>query len=225
MRRPGVSFGLALMLAFVPAGIHAATTVFVNRCAAGCQFSQGPDNSVANTSTLLTGTRTLAAFQHPDPAFDAVVACLTGILAPFDFVLTTTDPSPAPHTELAIAGTPTQAGFAMGISGVAPFTCNVVRDAPAFVFANILGNDPTFICHVAAAQLGSLAGLEPLFNCPDVMSYLDMCGPKTFRNEESPCGTFQAAPCMCGGTTRNSFAVMRGAFGGPDALFADGFED
>ena len=107
---------------------------------------------------------------------------------------------------------------------IAPATCGYVAGAPAFVFANSIGNDVDTTCWNAASQLGSMAGLEPLFNCPDVMSYLAGCGPKSFRNESSACGTFQAGACFCGGSSRNSYAVMRDVFGATDPVFGNGFE-
>jgi hypothetical protein len=215
---------LLAMLGAMPAPSHATTTVYLNRCVGNCQFAGGPDDSVANTSTVLSGTATLTAFAHGDAAFAAVVDCAIELLRPFDIVVTTTDPSPSAHTEVAIAGTPQQAGLPTGVTAIAPFTCLPVSGAPAFVFANSIGNAVQTICWGVASQVGAMAALEPLFNCSDVMSYLPACGPRTFRNEASSCGTFSASACFCGGTTRNSFSVMRTVFGVADALFASGFE-
>jgi hypothetical protein len=138
--------------------------------------------------------------------------------------VTTIDPAPAVHSELVIAGTAQQAGLPQGVAGIAPLTCGFQFGAPAFAFANTIGNDPQAICYTAAAQLGAFAALEPLFNCPDVMSYLGGCGPKSFRNEVSQCGTFQASACFCGGSSRNSYQSMRSRFGAPDLVLRSGFE-
>jgi len=219
-------FGLGLALfAAVPLSSHAATTVFVNRCVGNCQFSAGADNAVTNTSSVLSVAVSLTAFQHGDAAFAQVTACVTELLAPFDIVVTTIDPSPASHFELVVAGTAAQAGQQGGVTGLAPQACGVVPNAPVFAFANSIGNDPTIICETAVSQLGAVASLEVLFNCPDVMSFLNGCGPKSFRNENSNCGGFQAASCVCGGSTRNSYLVMRAAFGAADRLFNNGFEN
>ncbi len=213
-----------LALAAAPTDAFAATTAYLNRCAGNCQFVGGPDSSVNNTSSVLIGTRTITAFAHGDAVFDGVVACAADILRPFDIVVTTIDPSPAAHSELVIAGTTAEGGFSAGVVAIAPANCGYIAGAPAFVFANTIGADVNAMCWAAASQLGSMAGLEPLFNCPDVMSYLTGCGPKSFRYESSSCGTFQASPCFCGGSTRNSHAVMRTVFGSADRLFATGFE-
>ncbi|HET9484340.1 MAG TPA: hypothetical protein VFO79_10325 [Xanthomonadales bacterium] len=202
----------------------AATTVYLNRCTGGCVFTPGPDDSTTNMSSIVSGTSNLTGFAHGDAVFDATVACIEGLLRPFDIEVTLVDPSPAAHTELVLAGTPQQAGFPSGTAGVAPFSCGYVAGAPAFVFANLIGPDASGICWVAGSQLGALAGIEPLFNCPDVTSYLTGCGEKSYRNEDSQCGTFSATSCTCGGTTKNSFAIMRAVFGAADLLFGDGFE-
>jgi hypothetical protein len=214
---------LAGVLAVAPAA-QASTIVYFNRCAAGCQFVAGVDDSVLNTSTVLSGTHNLGAFVYGDAVFNAVVACATQLLRPFDIVVTTSDPSPQPHSELVLAGTAAQGGFDVGVGGVAPATCGYVAGAPAFLFANSYGSDVNGLCWSSALLLGSMAGLEPLYNCPDVMSYLTGCGSKSFRNEESPCGTFAPEPCLCGGSSRNSFQTMRSVVGAADPVFASGFE-
>ena len=225
-RRPDTTarrWCLAWLLAFVPTA-HAATIVYLNRCATDCQFSAGVDDSVLNTSSVLNGTHGLSAFVHGDAVFNGVVTCTREMLRPFDITVTTMDPSPLPHSELVLAGTAAQAGFPDGVTGVAPATCGYVPGAPAFLFANGVGSDVNGMCWASAFLLGSMAGLEPLYNCPDAMSYLSGCGPKSFRNENSPCGTFDAEPCVCGGNSRNSFLTMRSVFGAADPVYANSFE-
>ena len=194
----------------------------MNRCVGNCVFSFGPDNAVANTSPVFNGTTTLTEYAYDDASFDAVVACITDLLAPFDAQVTTVDPSPTPHYEIVVAGTPQQAGLPVGSAGVASATCARIPNAPMFVFANANGDIPQLNCEVAGFQLGSVAGLEPLYNCADAMYLYAGCGNKTFRNELSPCGTNAPATCQCGGTTRNSFAVVAQAL--RDVLLASGFE-
>ena len=214
-------FAIAL-LAAAPA--HAATTVFVNRCAENCVFTQGIDDSVGNVSSVVGGTSNLSPFEHGDAAFEEVVACMRRVLAPFDLAVVTSDPSPAPHSEIVVAGSPQQAGLSNGVGGIAPFSCSLIENAPAFAFANVFENDPRLICEVAAAQVASLAGIEPLYDCRDITSYLPACGTRRFLDQATQCGIFSPSTCMCGGTTRNSFALMLAAYGGADPLFADGFE-
>ena len=214
----------ALLLVLASAPAAPATVVYVNRCAAGCSFSPGPNDSVANTSPLFDQTRVISAFAHSDLVFDATVACIATGLAAYDLQVVTVDPSPTPHSELVVAGQPENAGRPSGVLAAAPSTCNYVPNAPAFVFANAFPADAERLCWIGMQQLGFMAGLEHLFYCPDVMSTLEGCSGRGFQDRDSVCGTTAPAPCQCGGTSRNSHAVMSAAFGAGEAIFADGFE-
>jgi hypothetical protein len=215
-------------LAFVilaPSIADAATLVFANPCPGNCTFTGAAANdSVANTTTVFSGVRSLTGFPHGDATFDATVDCLSVLLAPFDIAVVTIDPSPTPHTEIAFAGTPQQASLPSGVDAIAPAACAHIPNAPGFVFAASLPADAQRMCELAASQVAAMAGLEPLHDCRDVMSYLPRCGTRTFLDAATQCGTFSPAACTCGGTTRNSFAVMRAVFGAADPVFQDGFE-
>lgn len=222
--RPRFPFACALLLALASAPAASATLVYVNRCAAECTFSQGPNDSVANTSPLFDQSRVISAFSHGDAVFDATVACITSGLARYDIQVVTTDPSPTQHSELVMAGIPQNAGFPSGVWAIAPSTCNYVSNAPAFIFANAFPAEAERLCWIGMQQLGFMAGLEHLFHCTDVMSTLEGCSDRAFQDRDSACGTNGAAPCQCGGSSRNSHAVMTAVFGAGEGIFADGFE-
>ena len=213
-----------MMIALTTSAVAGEPAVlYINPCADDCTFTQGVDDSVANSTSVFDQTRTLSAFAHGEATFGAVEQCIRNVLAPFNIAVTLTDPSPTPHIELVIAGTSAQAGFPSGSSGVAPFNCGFIPGAPIFAFANSIGDDVETLCQTAMFQLGAIAGLEPLYHCPDVMSYLVGCGTKSFTNHASQCGAFTPATCICGGTTRNAFEVMQSRFPGA-LIFQDGFE-
>ena len=213
---------LLMALASLPAA--SATLVYVNRCASGCTFSNGPNDSVANTSPLFDQSRDISAFSHGNTVFDATVACIRSGLAAYDVEVVTTDPSPTPHSELVVAGLPQQAGLPSGVWAVAPSTCNYVPNAPAFVFANAFPAEAERLCWIGMQQLGFMAGLEHLFYCPDVMSTIEGCSDRAFQDRDSACGTTAPAPCQCGGSSRNSHDVMSAVFGTGGLIFSDGFE-
>ncbi len=221
---PRFASACALLLALSSAPAAAATVVYVNRCVGGCTFSQGPNNSVANTSPLFSQARVISAFSHSDAVFDATVACIASGLARYDLQVVTTDPSPTQHSELVLAGTPQDAGFASGLWAVAPSTCNYVPNAPAFIFANAFPAEAERLCWIGMQQLGFMAGLEHLFYCPDVMTTIEGCSGRAFQDRDSACGITAPAPCQCGGSSRNSHAVMSAVFGSGNPIFADGFE-
>jgi hypothetical protein len=222
--RPGSRFACFVLLALCSAPGIAATLVYVNRCSTNCTFSQGPNDSVANTSPIFQQSSTVTEFNHANAVFDATVACITSGLSRYDIQVVTTDPSPTPHSELVVAGLPQNAGLPSGVWAIAPSVCSFVPNAPAFVFANAFPPEPERLCWIAMQQLGFMAGLEHLFYCPDVMSTIEGCSDRSFQDRDSACGTTSPMPCQCGGTSRNSHAVMSAVFGAGEAIFADGFE-
>jgi hypothetical protein len=222
--RAGFGFAVIVLLALASAPAAATTLVYVNRCAGGCTFSEGPNDSVANTSPIVDGSGVLSAFAHGDAVFAATVDCIASGLSRYDVQVVSADPSPTPHSEIVMAGLSQQIGLPTGVWAVAPSTCSYVPDAPAFVFANAMPADAQRLCWIGMQQLGFMAGLEHLFYCPDVMSTIEGCSDRSFQDRDSACGTTSPMPCQCGGTSRNSHSVMSTVFGAGDAIFADGFE-
>jgi len=196
------------ILVALAARVEAAMPVlFLDRCAEGCSYTPGFDDSRTNTSTIPNSSSTLAAFAHGDTSFDAVVACVRDTFAAFAIEVTDVDPGGADHFEVAVAGTPQQLGLSAGIANVSPVTClndGVIANGVAFAFANTLGDLPLEICWNAAQAAGALLGLDHEVLAGDVMTYLDGSLPKRFLDETAPCGETQARDCRCGGTTQNS---------------------
>ncbi len=223
--------GALLLLLFiwtVPAyagGPQAGSLLFVNPCPGGCTFTLGIDDSIANTSSILSGSTELSEFLWGAQTLGEVISCLEGMFAPFDVVVTATDPGSTPHTEIVIAGTPAEAGASSGVLGLAPFACAFQANVPVFAFANGIGNDAETICWTAGQQVGFSFGLDHHFFCEDTMTLLSGCGSKRFVDQDMPCGEFETRFCFCGASTENSFRTLLGLFGyGPALIFMDGFE-
>lgn len=181
--------------------------LFLGRCADGCTYTPGADDSRTNASSIPNGSSTLAAFAHGDASFDAVVACVRATFAPFAIDVTDVDPGGDDHFEIAIAGTSQQLGLPAGIANVSPVTClngGVVENGPAFAFANAIGDVPLEICWNAAQAAGTLLGLDRELLAGDVMTALAGSLPKAFLDEAALCGESQPRECFCGGTTQNS---------------------
>jgi hypothetical protein len=208
LRKATLAIGYATLLVALAATARAGSPVlFLDRCAAGCNYTPGFDDSRTNTSSLPSGSSTLSAFAHGDASFDAIVACVRDTFAPFAIEVTDVDPGGADHFEVAVAGTPQQLGLLVGVLNVSPTTCQndgVIANGLAFAFANTLGDVPLEICWNAAQAAGALLGLDHEILAGDVMTYLAGSLPKTFLDETAPCGEFQARDCLCGGTTQNS---------------------
>ncbi len=212
-----IRIAIAVLASVLSAGAaRSTTTVYLNRCADGCTFTPGPDDSITNHSSIVSATSVLSAFAHGDPSFAAVVACVQTELAPFDVAVTTVDPGDAPHLEIAVAGAPQQIGLPSGVLAVSPLTCALVPNGIAFSFANQIGNQPEQICATAAQTVGNLVGLEFVTTCGDAMAFdIASCLPKSFLDEAAPCGTSTPAACTCGGTTQNSYQRMLAALPEP----------
>lgn len=122
--------------------------------------------------------------------------------------VTAVDPGSAEHFEVVVAGTSQQLGLPGGVGNISPVTCQnggVIVNGVAFAFANTLGDLPLEICWNAAQAAGTLLGLDHEILAGDVMTYLSGSLPKTFVDQDAPCGEDQARECVCGGTTQNSY--------------------
>ena len=186
----------------------AAPVIFLDRCEGGCTYHPGFDDSRTNTSSIVTQTSQLSAFQYGDPSFAAVLACVRQTFAPFAVEVTDVDPGSADHYEIAVAGTSQEIGGIAGNTAVAPFVCGGTSNGIAFAFANTIGDAPDAICWAAAQGAGFLLGLDAVYACGDVMTFLPGCLPKSFLDADSQCGTNAPQPCLCGGTTQNSYQKL-----------------
>ena len=81
----------------------------------------------------------------------------------------------------------------------------MIPNGVAFAFANGFGDVPLEICWNVAQAAGTLLGLDREVLAGDVMTYLAGSLPKAFLDETASCGETQARPCLCGGTTQNSY--------------------
>jgi hypothetical protein len=219
---------LAILAApLAAAAARAAGTIYLERCVGNCVYQQGNENAVLNRSSILTGTRTLSAFGHGDAAWEEHLACVRRAFEPFDVEVTDVNPDPVPHWEVAVAGTPQQAGFPGGTAGVAPYNCGVIQNSIAFSFAAVHGN-MLDLCWTTAHEAAHLLGADHLFRAADPMTYLAGCLEKRFTARDYPCGESSPRNCCqgAGGPTQNSEALLRGALGpgAPGgALLLDGF--
>ena len=112
--------GAVIRIGFAATAQAVPPLLFLDRCAEGCTYTPGPDDSRANTSTHLNGQSTLSAFVYGEPSFAAVLACVRDTFAPFAIDVTDIDPGGADHFEIAVAGTPQQIGLPGGILNVSP---------------------------------------------------------------------------------------------------------
>lgn len=216
----------ALLAALSGAAPAPATSIlFLDRCAANCTYHQGGDSSINNTSSIITGTRTITPFSH-DAAFWAEnLACVQAAYAPYDIVVTDVDPGNVAHFEVPVAGVPADIGQPPGVAGVSPFTCGLIPNGVAFAFANAHTNAKE-LCWTTTQETAHLFGLDHEALARDPMTYISGCLEKRFTPEDAPCGELVPRTCACVGTTQNSDAMIASVLGRAPAgapLFLNGF--
>ena len=216
---------LALAAHAVPA--RGAGTIFLERCAAGCTYFPGFDDSRTNHSSLLNQTSNLPAFGQGDPAWAELLACVQRGFAPFDVAVTDVDPGTASHWEIVVAGSPGNIGQPPGTAGVSPYTCAVINNGVAYAFAAVHANMKD-LCWTTVHETAHLFGLDHELLQRDPMTYLVGCMDKVFAFADASCG--EATPRNCclgaGPPTQNSATMVTAALGPaghPAPLFLDGF--
>ena len=186
--------------------------LFLNRCAGGLTITPGNGGSVANQSSILSGTVNFPEFPYGDASWAQVMNEAREIFAPFNITVTDVDPGNVSHDEAIVCGTGSGAGFG-GAGGVAPFTCGVINNPITFTFAQTIGNNPRVLAEVVGQEAAHAWGLDHELLCEDPMTYLYGCGDKTFQDVNAECGESQPRQCSCGGATQNSYQHILNTFG------------
>lgn len=192
---------------------HAAgPTIFLDQCAGGCTIYGGGESAQNNQSSIISGTANISEWSHGASAWTSLVSCVKGMFEPFGVTVTDQKPSSGNYFRSVVAGFPQEAGFSQYTGGVAPFSCGVINNSINYSFANIYQSVQQ-ICEVVAQETAHVFGLDHELYCPDPLTYLSGCGPKSFKDYDAPCGENQARQCRCGGTTQNSVQTMLSIFG------------
>jgi len=193
--------------------------IFLNNCKpGGCVVRSGFESSINNTSSIISGTRTITPFAYSDAVWDDIVDCVRNIYAPFNVGVTDQDPGSVNHWESIVAGEPQDAGFGNGTGGVSPFSCGIINNSITYDFANIYGPNVEEICWTVAQETAHSFGLEHERLATDPMTYIGtVCGTAaaahSFQNQAAPCGECSNTSCDCGGTTQNSYQMIMDIFG------------
>ncbi|HET7501365.1 MAG TPA: Ig-like domain-containing protein [Kofleriaceae bacterium] len=208
--------------------------IYLNRCTGeGCTIVQGNTNSTTSPPHSSLGHGLLSPFSRGDDTWNAVVACMKDVYAPFNVQITEDDPGTAPHFEIIFGGAPEQIGLSAGIGGVSPFSClPYIPNSVVFVF-DVWGNDPEELCATAAQEVAHSFALDHAIEPSDPMTYYPYTGRRHYMNAQIQCGSdcdadhrsplgatctgpdLQFHPCACGNgaQTQNSAQVIATLFG------------
>ena len=212
--------------------------IFLNNCKPnGCVIRPGSASSLDGSNFQgmwgISQTRTLTAFAQSDAIWNQVVDCVKETFAPFGVEITTTNPSPGPHFEIMIAGSPTDLGMSPSTGGVSPFQCGsqYIPNSLVFAFQKVYGSDVDEICAVAAQEIAHSFALDHVTDASDPLTYFPYNGRRKFKDAQVNCGSDcvggkspfganctgasqQLHPCACTGlATQNSAQTIRNLFG------------
>ncbi|HUH05874.1 MAG TPA: hypothetical protein VML75_27985 [Kofleriaceae bacterium] len=187
-----------------------AVTVFLQR--AGGTLTPGYDDSARNVSALVYGSSLASlevpAFSGGDRAWGEITACVERGLAAYAVEVVDTRPAGGPYIMMMVGGRAGMLGYGGSISGVAPYSGEVLPNAVGFVFADAVKNDVAQVCQSALHEVGHTLGLDHVFECRDTMSYLHGCGAKSFADIEASCGEYGTRECADGEATQSSHARL-----------------
>ncbi|MEZ4365690.1 MAG: hypothetical protein R2939_05315 [Kofleriaceae bacterium] len=201
----------------IEAAADVSNIIFLNRCVGGCTImgSNSISDARTNTSSIPQGgpgIYQLGEWAHGDTAWDALVACVRDVYAPYDVEVTDVDPGEAViHHEAIVAGVGADIGWNAGGVGNVSGDCQPYDNGISFVFANQTP-DVEYLCYAVAQETAHTYGLDHAYLCSDPMTYLGGCGRKYFRNLTTPCGEFSERPCRCG-NVQNSHVRLNDVFG------------
>ncbi len=182
--------------------------VYLN--AHGGTYTQGPNDSSKNTSSLAVGSATISAWNKGEAGWAQVVTCARDAFARFDIEVTETDPGETAHVEVVVGGWPDELGLPEYVLGIATMhsDCSVVERGVVYAFAEAHYDDLQSLCETVAHEAGHSFGLDHEYLCEDPMTYLYGCGAKTFQDLDAECGEDWPRPCVCGDATQNSVRIL-----------------
>lgn len=176
-------------------------TVYLNHL--GVTLRPGPNNSQANTSTIVPRTMQVPGWNASAADWTATVACMKELWSRFDVTVTDVDPGATPHIEAVFTRSPSDVGLAANYGGVSPFAtdCSVIESSIVFAFTANLASQPRAICEVMAQEIAHSYGLDHELLASDPMTYLPYSGARAFQDHDAACGESVARPCGIAGST------------------------
>ncbi|MEZ4360956.1 MAG: Ig-like domain-containing protein [Kofleriaceae bacterium] len=205
------------------AGLAQSRVIFLNREGATVTPSSTND-ARTNRSTIASKLTALPGWSAEPQIWDATVACLRDMFAPFAVELVTADPGAVPHLEAIFGGRSSQLGLPANIVGISPFTtsCSTIENSIVYVFTGDLAPVPQVVCEIAAQEIAHSYGLDHELLAGDPMTYLSFSGKRRFLDVDARCGETVARPCGINGSTcratQNSFQLLRERLGVADAV-------
>lgn len=193
-----------------PATPRRGVTLYLNKN--GGTVTSGWDDAANGVSSVAMnadgGVAQVPAWAGSSRAWKQVVACVRDRFAPFQVDVVTDRPGGDGFTMIMVGGRPSMFGYPTSVSGVAPYTGDVVRGAVGYVFSANIDEDVDTTCVSIVHEAGHTFGLDHQYLCEDPMSYLWGCGEKRFRDVDAACGEDGERTCGNGEASQNSYRLL-----------------
>jgi hypothetical protein len=192
----------------VEARTRAPIVVYVNRN--GGSVGAGDDDSLRNTSSLVErGTVKVPPWKGGEARWKKVMACVRDRFSPFALEITEERPSGGDYIMAMVGGQPSLLGYDDEVSGIAPYTGDIMHQAIVYIFAAGVDYDVEITCVDVLHEVGHALGLDHEYLCQDPMSYLWDCDQaKTFQDADAVCGEDDKRACESGDKTQNSYQTL-----------------
>ena len=214
----GYSFARQVLAAQPNASVKAQSRViYLNRD--GAILRPGDNDSTRQISSIVSEPTEFDGWDIDDDTWSDTVSCIADIYAPFDVVVTDSDPGDAPHIEAMFGGSPEDVGLPDNVAGVSPFTtdCSIIENSIVFVFNDVLPDDAQTVCEVISQEIAHSFGLDHEMLPSDPMTYLDYSGDRTFQDKMASCGEYADRKCGINGLMcrqrQNSVALLKERLG------------
>ena len=178
----------------------------------------GVDDAARGASSVVAhqgdAPRTMPGWRGSTKGWSELVACVRGMFAPFDVVVTDQPPTTPEHVLVVVGGRPKDLGVKDAqVAGLAPFSGGIIPRPVVFAFAATQRHQPRGVCETIAMEVAHAYGLDHAYLCSDVMSYLRPCGKRKFVDRDAPCGEKKPRPCAGGAASQNSHRLLLRALG------------
>ncbi|MCA9680031.1 MAG: hypothetical protein KC464_33680, partial [Myxococcales bacterium] len=196
-------------------GVARGVTVYLDPD--GGTVTGGWDDAATGVSSIALGVAgervTVPAWRGGARRWQQVVQCVRDRFAAFAIDVVTDRPAGDDYTLVLVGGRPSLFGYPSSVSGVAPYSGEVMRGAIAFVFSDVVESEVEQTCTGILHEVGHTLGLDHEYLCEDPMSYLWGCGEKRFQDQVAACGEEEERSCGNGEATQNSYRTLVAAVG------------
>jgi uncharacterized protein (TIGR03382 family) len=174
--------------------------IYLNRT--GVTLTPGTNDSRINRSSIAQQQVQIPPWNVSQTTWNATVACVRELFAPFGATVVETDPGNVPHIEAVFGGSPGLLGLPNNVAGVSPFTtnCSIIENSIVFTFTNVIPQDARIACEIQAQEIAHSYGLDHELLASDPMTYLNFNGNRSFQNQTASCGENSPRPCGINGS-------------------------